>query len=350
MSIHVSVQEKLERHRVFWERTPTDRPMLGATISTFPSLRSVRETEGDLSPDDLYLEANVAELEAEWEEWELASGDALWSAFPHWAFPWHSAMAGCAVSRAADNFWVNPVRGGWDQLPSIRFDPANRWYRRLVEMTQALQDRSAGRFPVGIGPLMGGPADMMMEWRGREALAIELYDAPGRVLELGEACANLSADAAERLFEAAGSFQGGYCGTSRYLWAPGKMVETSEDISFMLSPAAHHRFVVPLHREIGRRFPYTVLHLHSAQLHTVPNLLEVPEIRAIEITPDFGEDMRPHIPLMARILERKSLILHGIMTVDAIKEMVQALPSRGFALFCRSDSPAQARELLSALL
>ncbi len=346
----VSEQEKLDRHRAFWERTETDRPMIGATISTFPSLRSVRGTEGELSPEDLHLEANVKELEEEWEQWHEVSGDAFWSAFPLWAFPWHSAMAGCPISRAADNFWVNPISGGWDRLASLRFDPASRWVRLLVEMTEALKARSAGRFPVGIGPLMVGPADIMMEWRGREALALDLYDAPEKVAALGRTCASLCIDAAETLLEVTGSYGGGYCGTSRYLWAPGKLVETSEDITFMLSPAAHQRFVVPLHREIGRRFPYTLVHLHSAQLHTVPNLLELPEIRAIEITPDFGEDMRPHLPLMSRILERKSLILHGIMTVDAVREMAQALPSRGLAMFCRCDSPAQAQELLSALL
>ena len=349
MSIVISEQEKLERHRAFWERTEVDRPMIGATISTFPSTRSVHG-HGILTPDDLDLEETVRELEEEWERWNEVSGDAFWSAFPIWAFPWHSAMAGCTVSRPTDNFWVNPVSDGWEKLESVRFDPAGRWIRRLVEMTRALNARSAKRFPAGMGPLMVGPADIMMEWRGREALALDLFDAPEKVMALGEACAALCIDAAEAVFEAAGSYGGGYCGTSRYLWAPGKMVETSEDISFMLSPVLHKRFVVPLHRQIGHRFPFTVLHLHSAQLHTVPNLLQVPEIGAIEITPDFGEDMRPYLPVMAQILERKSLVLHGIMTVDSVKEMARTLPSRGFAMFCRCESPTQARELLSALL
>ena len=70
---------------------------------------------------------------------------------------------------------------------------------------------------------------------------------------------------------------------------------------------------MPLHVGIGRHFPYQIVHLHSAQLHTVPNLLAVAEIAAIEVTPDFGEDLRPHLPLLARILERKPLLLHGVI-------------------------------------
>lgn len=345
----IANQEKISRHRAFWERTETDRPMIGATIATFPSLRSVRG-KGLLTPGDLDQEECARELEVEWEQWQDASGDAFWSAFPLWAFPWHSAMAGCPVERAVDNFWVDPAAASWDQLESVRFDPANRWHRRLLEMTEALKERSSGRFPVGVGPLMMGPADIMMEWRGREALALDLYDAPDRVMALGQACARLCIDAAEALFDVAGGYAGGFCGTSRYLWAPGKMVETTEDISFMMSLAAHRRFVAPLHAVIGRHFPCTVLHLHSAQLHTVPNLLEIPEIGAIEITPDFGEDMLPHLDLLSRVLERKPLILHGIMSVDSMREMARTLPSRGFAMFRRCDSPAEARELLGALL
>ncbi len=342
-------QQKIARHRAFWERAETDRPMIGATITTFPSLRSVRG--GDLlAPEDLDLEACVQELEEEWEAWRDVSGDAFWSAFPFWAFPWHSAMAGCPIRRAVDNFWVAPAAEDLDQMDSIRFDPHNRWYRRLVEITVALKERSAGRFPVGVGPLMVGPADIMMEWRGREALALELYDAPEKVMALGQACARLCIEAADALFSVVGDWGGGYCGTSRYLWAPDKMVETAEDISFMMSPDAHRRFVVPLHRAIGRHFPCTVLHLHSKQLHTVPNLLEVPEIGAIEITPDFGEDMLPYLDLLSQILERKPLIIHGLMSPDSMREMARRLPSRGFALFRRCESPAEAKELLGSLL
>lgn len=350
MSGAISEREKIDRHRAFWERTKTDRPMIGATISTFPSLRSVRKAAGELSPVDLDLDAVVAELEEDWQQWSEVSGDAFWSAFPLWAFPWHSAMSGCAVSRSVDNFWVNPAARASEGSDSIRYNPSDRWLTRLIEMTEALKLRSGGRFPVGVGPLMVGPADIMMEWRGREPLALEMYDDPEKVLSLGRACASLCIEATERLLSVAGSCAGGYCGTSRYLWAPGKMVETSEDITFMLSPETHRRFVVPLHEQIGREFPYTVIHLHSKQLHTVPNLLELPEIGAIEITPDFGEDMRPYVPVMAKILERKSLILHGVMTVDSVKEMARVLPSRGFAMFCRCDSPAQAREMLGNLL
>jgi len=78
-------------------------------------------------------------------------------------------------------------------------------------------------------------------------------------------------------------------------------------------------------------------------------LLDIDEIAAIEITPDYGEDLLPYLPLMGRILERKPLIVHGIVPVPAVKEMMRSLPARGLALFCRCDTPAEAKAVLNAL-
>ena len=341
--------EKVARHDAFWRRAETDRPLIGATISTFPSVRAVRG-HGILTPADLDLQANLAELEAEWERWREVSGDAIWSAFPLWAFPWHLAIAGSPIQRDGENLWGLPVLDDWSRVNAIRFDPTNRWFRLLMESTLALEEQAAGRYPVGVGPLMFSPPDVMMQLRGQERLALDLHDAPDRVAALGDAIVRLCADVTDALLQAVSPHRGGYCGTSRYLWAPGKLVETGEDVSFMMSPQAHRQFLAPMHRYLGARFPYTVVHLHSQQLHTVPGLLETEEIAAIQVTPDFGEEMLRHLPVMSRILERKPLIVHGVMTVPAMKEMMRSLPPRGLALFCRCASPEEARGVLDSLL
>ncbi len=125
-------------------------------------------------------------------------------------------------------------------------------------------------------------------------------------------------------------------------------METAEDISFMTSPALHRRFVAPLHVALGRRFPYTIVHLHSAQLHTVPTLIELEGIAAIQVTPDFGEDTVPHVPQLARILERKRLLIHGVISVASALQLIRTLPSRGLGLFFRCETPAEAARVLNS--
>lgn len=344
----ISDRKKVARFRAFWRREETDRPLIGATIATIPSVRAVRG-HGILSPEDLDIEENVRELEEEWEQWRDVSGDAMWCANPLWAFPWHLAIAGCPVERNGDSLWSLPALTDWSQLESVRFERSNPWFQLLVQLIRAIREKSGGRYPVGLGHMMTGPVDMMMELRGQERLALDIYDHPGELAALGEHCVELCSEVSDALFAIEPPYLGGYVGTLRWFWAPGKMVETAEDLSFMTSPATHMRYVVPLHRAIGERFPFTILHLHSAQLHTVSTLLEIDEIAAIEITPDYGEDLLPYLPLMGRILERKPLIVHGIVPVPAVKEMMRSLPARGLALFCRCDTPVEAKAVLNAL-
>lgn len=340
--------EKRARYQAFWSRAEVDRPLIGATIGTFPSHRAVRG-EGILEPADLDLEENLAELEEEWEQWRDTSGDAVWTANPVWAFPWYQAMAGCVVERQGDSIWHLPGLEDWDSLDALHFDPSNPWFQRKAEFVRALVAQARGRYPVGVGQIGGGP-DLMMQLRGPDRLGLDLHDSPQMVAALGERCVSFCSDTAEALYSLVPPYMGGHAGTIRYFWAPGKLVESSEDVSFMMSPAAHRRFLVPLHAGLGKRLPYNIIHVHSTQLHTIGNLLEVPEIGAIEITPDFGEDMLPHLPILGEILERKPLLVHGIMTVEAVKQIMGALPSRGLALFCRCSSAEEAGKLLSAVL
>jgi hypothetical protein len=346
----VSDQEKIARFRAFWTRSETDRPLIGATIATFPSVRAVRREAGLVEPDDLDIQENMRELDEEWETWREVLGDAMFVANPLWAFPWHLAMAGCPIKRDADNLWALPALDAWEQIESLRFDPSNPWFRRQLEFTQALVRHAAGHYPVGTGQLMLGPVDMMMQLRGQERLALDFYDSPEMVLALGRRCVDLCAGSVRALYAIVPTHLGGRAGTIRYFWAPGEFVETAEDISFMLSPTLHRRFAAPLHQALGQHFRYTMVHLHSAQLHTVPTLLDVDQIAAIEITPDFGEDLAPKIPILGRILERKPLLLHGVMTVDSGREILRALPSRGLALLFRCDTPAQAAKVLDSFL
>ena len=344
----ISDSEKVARYRAFWSRTETDRPLVGTTINPLPSIRAVRG-EGLLEPEDLDIEENVQELEEEWEQWREASGDVVWSASPLWAFHWMAALAGCPTERRGDTVWVKPVLEDWNHLLKVRFTRGNPWFQRLMELIHALVEHAAGRYPVA-APSLAGCADLPMHLRGAERLALDLYDSPEKVAALGKRCVNLCASAIEAVYELIPSYLGGYAGTIRYFWAPGKIVEMGEDLRIMMSPAMHRRFVVPIHRAMARRFPYNILHLHSAYLHTVPNLLDIEEITAIEITPDFGADMLPHIPLMAQILERKPLIIHGVMTVDAIKEIIRVLPARGLCVFCRCNSASEGATVLDSVL
>ena len=146
--------------------------------------------------------------------------------------------------------------------------------------------------------------------------------------------------ATRALYALAPCHGGGRAGTRRDCWAPGERLETAEDLSFMTSPALQRRFVAPLHAVLGRPFPHTIVHAHSVELPTLPTLLELDTIAAIEV---------PAIPLLPEIFDRTPLLLHGVISLTSDREITQALPVRGLGGFLRCGTAAEAATLVRAL-
>ena len=67
------------------------------------------------------------------------------------------------------------------------------------------------------------------------------------------------------------------------------------------------------------------------------------------LTAPEREDLVPLIPILSEILERKPLLVHGVMSLDTAKELMRVLPSRGLALLFRCDTAAEAARVLNAL-
>ena len=125
---------------------------------------------------------------------------------------------------------------------------------------------------------------------------------------------------------------GGYPSAQRYLWAPGRIIEFSEDPAFMLSPRFHDEMVMPSHREVVQQVEYPYIHLHSTQLHTLDRLLEMEELPAIELTPDHGASIPDLIPTIAKIQERKPVIVHAFFTVEEMRMIVERVPPEGLCV------------------
>jgi hypothetical protein len=78
-----------------------------------------------------------------------------------------------------------------------------------------------------------------------------------------------------------------------------------------------------------------MIHLHSVSLHTVPSLLAEDAVRGIEITIEdeaSGPSLKAMIPVLRDILSCKALLLHGPLTDDELKLLLDELPSDGLGI------------------
>jgi len=347
-TVETSIKDKLDHQRAFWLRK-NRRPVIGFTGTYFhaDSVKILDSHESVLRPEKIDVERAVNHVDAEFESWKDCTGDLFWSASPFQQFfGWLSAVLGGRLQIKADMIWCERFIDDYGRLADSKDEG---WSELLWALLDGLVERAAGRYPVAPKAVLS-PLGILAEVRGNTELAFDLTDRPHEV----EAAIDAITDAWVKL--ALGNFghipdwHGGYTSAPRYIWAPGRMIEFDEDPAFMFSPQAHQRFVMPSHRKLMRHFDYPYIHLHSTQLHTLDSLLDLDELAAIELTPDYGESIPDLIPTIARIRERKPVIVHGFMTAEDMRTIVDQVPPEGLCLVSRVDAVEDALRLQDALV
>ena len=162
---------KIAGYRAFWDRAPVKRPLVGFSIkSWFPlqefSASAAWQDREVLTPDMIEPAAFLDDQERQLQEGEIIEDDILRGASPSQAVPWLDGMLGAAlrilpatvlgVERTLEvgqswqgYVWTGKILGSRSTLPS----------------STALVRRSAGRYPISHGTLIG-PSDIAALLRG----------------------------------------------------------------------------------------------------------------------------------------------------------------------------------------
>jgi hypothetical protein len=258
------------------------------------------------------------------------------------------AICGCPVFGAGGSLWAEPVKGAPEgHLADWRESP---WYALLLEVTRALAHHARGRYPVGL-PVLRGPADILSAMRGSSVFCLDFYDAPRRLQVWLSSCNAIYLEVVRETLAVLSSFGQGIVQASRQLWAPDLCLEIQEDAAALISPAHYRAFILPLDRQLWGVAPYAFRHLHSTAMHYLNDLLNEPELRAIEITVDDGGAPVEMVAERAAEVQRagKPVILHGTLSPGEIVTLVRGLSPIGLYIATRASSVVEATRLLAAV-
>lgn len=348
------VQALIQRHRAFWRREDAGGPLL----RVFPGegiiypLRAVR-----LPPPGRPVRPEDLTLDCFWHRYEggrvIAPGGSTFAfAFAFAGFPWMEAIIGCPIEvvPGSHSLWVHPIPGAdWDRLLAVEVADDNPWLQRLLALTDELVERADGRYVVTtghIGGLLHGASDMLAGALGNERMCYELYDHPNEVAQFLLRATDIWIEVVRRLLERIPPFHGGYV-NGYGIWAPGPAPIWIEDALLFFSPENYRRFLLPCDRKAFGAFPYTGMHLHSAALHALDDLLALEELKVLQLGWDSsGPSLEELLQACRRILDRKPLILCGTFTKEEQERVLAALPHEGLCFLPRMPEvrPAQRRE------
>ena len=348
---------KIAGYRAFWARASVRRPLVGFSIkSWFPlqefAASAAWQTKDVLVPDMIDPEAFLDDQERLLHEGEIIDDDILRGASPSQAVPWLDGMLGATLRILPASILGVERTLPWSDLEAIELNPENAWLRVYVAFIQALVRRSAGRFPVSHGTLIG-PSDIAALLRGHTQNVLDLLCEPepaGRLIARSGEIFHRVTQAAWRHIPL---YHGGYYDAQYQLWAPGPIVRLQEDAAGVLSPTLYRRYVKPVDHRVAGHYANAFIHLHSNSMFLLDLFLAVEEIRCFQVNYELhsgGPDITGMLPYFRKIqAANRPLLIRGSFTPDELRQLLDGLDSAGLYLYIMVESLAEVDALRPVL-
>jgi hypothetical protein len=242
-----------------------------------------------------------------------------------------------------------PVIQDWDKAAGIRYDPENAWVQRSLGLARQLVARSGGRYAVTPG-LLEGPSDICANLRSPTRLASDLYEHPDQVRRLSEMGALAWQEYTRALYDVIPLYDGGTV-TQWSLWTPGRGAALQEDFCTLVSPRQYREFFAPLDRKLAQMADVTWMHVHAGALHLVDEILNLDEIRGIQIVYDgvVSPPLSKTLPVMQRVQQNNKCLILRKYSPEDLELVLPHLSPRRLALDVYFETASQARRWIHRL-
>ncbi len=345
------LEKTLERMEAFWERSVLDRPVTQFYLEKPPAERLPLPESHHASAEERWMDV---EYQANLTFITLANrdylGDTLPVAFPNLGPEVLAAFYGCPL-RFGDygTSWTDPILRDWSEADRIALDWENRYFHKLVALTDAMLELGRGRYIVGMPDWHPG-GDLVAALRNPQDLAVDLIDHPEEVKALLK---RLQPDYFtvydfwyKKLRNA-----GQPITSWLELASNTKYYIPSNDFSALISTAMYREFFLPGIIEECRFLDRSIYHLDGpGALRHLDTILEIPELDAVQWVPGAGhEGFAQWIPVYRRIQAAgKSVYVYcDIADLDLLME---TLSPKGLAVSISGITDRETGERVLAVL
>jgi hypothetical protein len=343
-------EDNLTRHKAFWVRAETDRPILSIkppapwsplVIPVRPGIETGEN--GYLQPEMLDPERHFEMVRRGWGDGDPVDGDLFRIVTPYVLAPWLEAICGCPVHYFCDSGTMYPELpgGDWEHIRRMKTGRDNPWRAKLREFYAILRDLNAGRYPMGVTMPLRGPIDILGALVGVPEMCLAFAEQPQLIQDALARITDVWIDVVGEQVALVPPFAGGMANCEQYgLWAPGTNAVTQCDLAVVISPRTYERFLVPCDERICASLEYPVIHLHSVSMHVLGQVLSVAGFAAIQIVVDPGPADPPLLsllPYFRRVQEAgKPLIVHCSTIQQAeLDGLLAGLSPRGLCVAAR---------------
>ncbi len=216
--------------------------------------------------------------------------EILPSGWPHvGTLPLVTYLGGMA-DYSLHNVWYKECMTSLNDWPEFKFDPEHPEVKQLEGIVRETKRLAKDNYFVSMPAMLGG-IDVLAETRGTGEMLLELLDDPEGIHKRLVQIQDIYEIAFDRMYDMIKHDDGGMCFGFFMLYGKGKTGLCQCDSGLMISPPMFDEFVIPYLKRQINFLDHAMFHVDgSGALIHLDSLLKIPELQAIEYTPD------PNVP------------------------------------------------------
>jgi len=285
-------EQVLDRYAAWWDCEVLDRPLVSMAFAKphedqVSCPEKVHASFRDRWMDtEFVVEQTVAQMAN-----TVYHADALPVKFPNLGPEVFSAYYGCPLEFGETTSWSEPNLADWSlvSMNALRLDRGNVYFRKILELTDALLEVARDTFIVGYTDLHAG-GDAIAAFRDPQTLCIDMIEYPTEIAALLDRITDDFLEVYDLYYDKLSA-----AGMPSTTWLPavcrGKYHVPSNDFSCMVSDSMFEEVFLPGIVRECRHMDRCIYHLDGPQaLRYLDTLLALPEIHAIQWVPGAGQD------------------------------------------------------------
>ncbi|MCL2527006.1 MAG: trimethylamine corrinoid protein 2 [Defluviitaleaceae bacterium] len=191
------------------------------------------------------------------------------------------ALLGADLIFGESTSWAHHAVTDWKNFNPTTLDRTNKWYKKIIQLTDMTATDANGDYMVGMPDLHAG-ADALVSLRGSQNLCLDLYDCPEDIMDLPVKMWPIMQEIYNELYDIT---QKSVPGSSTWMpcYHPGKWYVTSCDFIALVSSSIFDSIVLPELKLQAGFFDANIFHLDGPDaLRHLDSLLALPNINAIQ--------------------------------------------------------------------
>jgi len=328
-------EQKKQRWIDFWNKENHDRPIITLTAPNGRAWGLAEKSYSSITEKWMDIEQIV----------KIAKKNARCTYFAAEAFPLYhpnlgpdilgAAAGGCEIEFAEDTSWAVHGVSDWNSLPAIRFDENNKWYKKILEMTEYAAKESNGEYITGITDLHPG-TDGLVSLRGPESFCIDLIENPNEIKKRMDEIFVFFKKMYEGLDNAISPYQEGTANWAG-IWHPAKKwYITSSDFCCLVGKEQFDEFVAPGLTDESRFLDASIYHLDGpGALRHLDRLLRIEELDGIQWVYGDGQPTAKHwIDVYKKVQNAGKLVQVFATDTEEVKAVCENLRPEGVHILC----------------